>query len=81
MAESSGALSPVEASQQTLQTRIHHLSESMKLAFIKNVYGGMLLSVGGILSLILGAGFKGASEENQDCRGCSKALPFRLGWC
>ncbi|KAK4897644.1 hypothetical protein LTR27_004790 [Elasticomyces elasticus] len=79
MAESSGALSPVEASQQTLQTGIHHLSESIELAFIKNVYGGMLLSAGGMLSLILGAGFKGASEENPGLQRLLQGSAFPIG--
>ena len=79
MPSASGAFSPLEATQETLQTGIHHLSEATELTFIKNVYGGLLLSAGGLLSLILGAGFEGAAEANPGLQRLLQGAAFPVG--
>ena len=48
---SSGGLPPSEAAKETLEIGEHHLSETTELAFLKNIYGGLLISAGGKLSL------------------------------
>ncbi|GAB1735034.1 hypothetical protein NU219Hw_g104t1 [Hortaea werneckii] len=53
----SGGLTPEDAAIETLQTGLHHLCETVELAFLKNVYGGLLLSAGGLLALVLATGF------------------------
>ena len=76
---SSGGLSPEEAAHETLETGLHHLSESIELAFLKNVWGGMLLSAGGLLALILATGFPGASENNPGLERLLQGLAFPIG--
>ncbi|KAI7341674.1 Formate/nitrite transporter [Hortaea werneckii] len=53
----SGGLTPEDAAIETLQIGMHHLCETVELAFLKNVYGGLLLSAGGLLALVLATGF------------------------
>jgi len=52
----SGALSPSEATRETYETGLHHLREALFLTFFKSLYGGLLLSAGGILSLRIAGG-------------------------
>ncbi|KAI6867816.1 Formate/nitrite transporter [Hortaea werneckii] len=54
---SSGGLTPEDAAVETLRIGMHHLCETVELAFLKNVYGGLLLSAGGLLALVLATGF------------------------
>jgi len=76
----SGSLSPLQAAQQTLQTGIHHLSESWELTILKNLYGGLLLSAGGLLSLVLGAGFSGIEEQgNPGIQRLMQGIAFPVG--
>lgn len=65
MAPQSGTLPPPEASEAVLQTGIHHLSEPLVVTFIQNIYGALLLSAGGLLSITVGAGFAGFQEQNN----------------
>lgn len=53
----SGGLTPEDAAIETLEIGLHHLCETVELAFLKNVYGGLLLSAGGLLALVLATGF------------------------
>ncbi|RMX91408.1 hypothetical protein D0867_14977, partial [Hortaea werneckii] len=53
----SGGLTPEDAAIETLEIGMHHLCETVELAFLKNVYGGLLLSAGGLLALVLATGF------------------------
>ncbi|KAI6947397.1 Formate/nitrite transporter [Hortaea werneckii] len=53
----SGGLTPEDAAIETLHIGLHHLCETVELAFLKNVYGGLLLSAGGLLALVLATGF------------------------
>ncbi|KAI6890077.1 hypothetical protein KC325_g246 [Hortaea werneckii] len=53
----SGGLTPEDAAIETLHIGMHHLCETVELAFLKNVYGGLLLSAGGLLALVLATGF------------------------
>lgn len=60
----SGALSPLEAAQGTYKTGLRHLNEPSQLAFVKNVYGGSLLSSGGMLALTASVGASVLQESN-----------------
>lgn len=53
-----------EAAQGTYKTGLHHLNESSQLAFVKNVYGGSLLSSGGMLALTASVGASVLQESN-----------------
>lgn len=65
MAPQTGALIPPEASEAVLSTGIHHLREPLTVTFIQNIYGALLLSAGGLLSITVGAGFAGIQEQNN----------------
>lgn len=74
-------MSPEEAAEETLETGLHHLSETMELAFLKNVYGGLLLSAGGLLALILACGFPQLTDSNEGLmRVYSKAAHSQSDW-
>ena len=60
----SGALSPLEAAQGTYKTGFHHLNEPSQLAFVKNVYGGSLLSSSSMLALTASVGASVLQESN-----------------
>ncbi|KAK5104061.1 hypothetical protein LTS08_001945 [Lithohypha guttulata] len=79
MPSATGALSPVEAAQATLDTGVQHLSEPILLAFVKNVYGALLLSAGSLLAQILSTGIPGVSEENPGFQRLLQGLAFPLG--
>lgn len=52
----SGSLSPPSATREVYQTGLRHLHEAIPLTFIKSLYGGLLLSAGGLLSLSIAGG-------------------------
>ena len=52
----SGSLSPPDATKETYKTGLKHLHEPIMLTFLKSMYGGMLLSAGGLLSLTIVGG-------------------------
>ena len=79
MPSATGALSPVEAAQATLETGSQHLSEPMLLAFVKNVYGALLLSAGSLLAQLLSTGIPGISEENPGIQRLLLGFSFPLG--
>ncbi|KAI9679718.1 MAG: hypothetical protein M1822_007324 [Bathelium mastoideum] len=79
MSAAAGALSPVDAAQETLQTGIHHLSESLELILIKNIFGGLLLSAAGLLSLTLATGFSGLAEDNPGMTRLLQGATFPIG--
>ena len=60
----SGALSPLEATQETYETGLHHLNKPSQLVFVKNAYGGSLLSLGGMPALTASAETPGLQELN-----------------
>ena len=72
-------LSPLDASQETLQTGIHHLDEGLELTLLKNIYGGLLLSAGGLISVVLGAGFPGMAEGNPGIERLAQGFVFPIG--
>ena len=76
---STGALSPEDTAAETLETGIHHLSESVTLCFLKNIYGGLLLSAGGLLSLTLATGFPQYSDSNPGLTRLLQGSTFPIG--
>jgi formate/nitrite transporter FocA (FNT family) len=76
---STGALSPRKAAENTLETGVHHLEEDLQLTFLKNVYGALLVSAGGLLSLTLVTGTPGLSESNPGLPRILQGLAFPIG--
>jgi len=76
---SSGALPPPKAAADVLETGKHHLAESLQLTFLKNVYGGLLLSAGGLLSLTLATGTPSATESNPGIARLLQGAAFPIG--
>lgn len=52
----SGSLKPKEAAEESYEVGLAHLQESFLLTFIKSIYGGLLMSAGGLLSLTIAGG-------------------------
>jgi len=75
----SGALSPVEAAQETLETAVHHLNEPSQLALLKNIYGGLLLSMGGIAATVASGGCPSLANSNPGLPRILNGLIFPLG--
>lgn len=59
-----GTLTPQEASKATYNAGMHHLYEPSQLRFVKNVYGGLLIGFGGLLSDIASEGCPGLKASN-----------------
>lgn len=76
---SSGALSPQKAAEDTLEIGKHHLSEALQLTFLKSIYGGLLLSAGGVLSLILVTGTPTLTESNPGIARVLQGITFPVG--
>ncbi|KAI5275915.1 Formate/nitrite transporter [Aureobasidium subglaciale] len=76
---STGALSPQKAAEETLETGVHHLEEDLQLTFLKNVYGALLVSAGGLLSLTITTGTPGLSEHNPGLPRILQGLTFPIG--
>lgn len=76
---SSGGLTPEDAAIETLQTGLHHLCESVELAFLKNVYGGLLLSSGGLMALVLATGFPEYTDNNPGLMRLLQGSAFPVG--
>ena len=76
---SSGALPPAKAAQDTLKTGIHHLTEDLQLAFLKNIYVALLLSAGGLLSLILETGCPSLTKSNPGLGNFLQGITFPIG--
>ena len=74
-----GALSPVEAAHATLSTGLEHLSEPILLAFVKNIYGALLISAGSLLANILGAGIPSIANSNPGIQRLIQGSAFPLG--
>lgn len=79
MPETSGALSPSEAAESVRQEAINNLQQPTLNIFIQNVYGALLLSSGGLLSIILGAGFPEFTEQNPGLQRLLQGSAFPLG--
>lgn len=79
MPSSTGALPPHEAAEVVLQNGIEHLEEPLLVTVIQNIYGALLLSAGGLLSLVLGAGFPEFTEENPGLQRLLQGAAFPLG--
>lgn len=75
----SGSLSPDETAEETLETGLHHLAETTELSFLKNVYGGLLLSAGGLLALVLATGFPTITDENPGFARLLQGATFPIG--
>jgi len=76
---SSGALPPPAAAKETLETGEHHLSEGLRLCFFKNIYGGLLLSAGGLLSMTLAMGMPRVTEGNPGLKRTLQGITFPVG--
>jgi len=76
---SSGTLPPTQAAQGVLDTGYHHLSEAAQLTFFKNIFGGLLLSAGGLLALILATGSPGLTEANPGLAQLLQGMSFPIG--
>ena len=74
-----GALSPEEMVYEVLETGIHHLSETSELSFLKNLYGGMIISAGGLLALLMYTGFPQATAENPGFKFLLEGAAFPVG--
>lgn len=72
----SGSLSPKEATEESRDVGLKHLNESFFLTFIKSIYGGMLLSAGGILSLTIAGG---APELSPGIQRLLQGMTFPVG--
>ncbi|GAB7359855.1 hypothetical protein MBLNU230_g7383t1 [Neophaeotheca triangularis] len=76
---STGALSPIDAAEETLQLGLHHLTETSALCLLKNIYGAMLLSAAGLTCLTLSTGFPAPSASNPALPHLLQGLTFPLG--
>lgn len=80
MPSSTGALPPNEAALAVLDIGTHHLHEPLVTTFIQNVYGALLLSAGGLFSIVLGAGFAGLSNNgNPGVQRLMQGIAFPFG--
>ncbi|KAK3690619.1 hypothetical protein LTR37_019063 [Vermiconidia calcicola] len=70
---------PQKAAEDTLDVGKHHLAESTQLTFVKNIYGALLLSAGGLLSLILETGSPSLSASNPGLGQLLRGLGFPSG--
>lgn len=76
---STGAKPPVKAAEDTLETGVHHLDEDLQLTFLKNIYGALLLSAGGILSLIIETGCPALVKANPGMGNILQGITFPIG--
>lgn len=76
---SSGALSPLDATHSLHRVGLHHLFEPAQLTFLKNLYGGILFSLGGHFSLIAAAGSPGLAESNPGLVRLLQGATFPVG--
>ena len=76
---STGALSAREASIRVLQTGLEHLAEPQIKTFIQNVYGALLLSSGGLFSILLGGGVRALSDDNVGIERLLHGVAFPFG--
>lgn len=76
---SSGALPPQKAAEDTLETGSHHLNEALQLTILKNIYGGLVLSAGGLLSLVLVTGMPTLTKSNPGAAHLVQGLTFPVG--
>ena len=67
-----------EAARGTYKTGLHHLNESSQLTFVRNVYGGSLLSSGGMLALTPSVGASVLQESNPRIPRVLQGLLFQL---
>lgn len=79
MPPSTGSLPPKEAAIAVLQTGLEHLSEDQVTTFIKNVYGALLLSSGGLFSILLGGGVQDLSPDNAGVERLLHGVAFPFG--
>lgn len=79
MPPSTGSLPPKEAAIAVLQTGLEHLSEDQLTTFIKNVYGALLLSSGGLFSILLGGGVHDLSPDNAGVERLLHGVAFPFG--
>ena len=75
----SGALSPLEATQETYETGLHHPNKPSQLVFVKNVYRGSLLSLGGMLAPTASAETPGLQEMNPGIPRVLQGATFPIG--
>lgn len=72
----SGSLTPKEATEESFKVGLEHLQESFLLTFIKSIYGGLLLSAGGLLSLSIAGG---APDISPGMERLLQGLTFPVG--
>ena len=76
---SSGALSPLDTTHDLYQTGLHHLYEPTHLTLLKNIYGGLLFSFGGLFSLISATGCPGLKNSNPGLVRLLQGATFPFG--
>ena len=54
----------MDAAELLYQNGLHHLSEPTQLTFLKNIYGALLFSFAGHISIIAAAGLSGLEQRN-----------------
>ncbi|KAK4496472.1 hypothetical protein PRZ48_012452 [Zasmidium cellare] len=79
MAPSTGTLPPHEAAQAVLRNGYEHLTEPMLRTFAQNIYGALLLSAGGLLAILVGAGFPAIQEDNPGIQRLLQGAAFPVG--
>ncbi|KAI5364912.1 Putative formate/nitrite transporter, aquaporin [Septoria linicola] len=79
MPPSTGTLPPHEAAIAVLHTGIEHLSNPLTTTFIQNVYGALLLSSGGLFSILLGGGVAGLDPDNAGIERLLHGVAFPFG--
>lgn len=75
----SGALTPLDAAEFLYQNGLHHLSEPAQLTFLKNIYGALLLSLAGHISLIAANGLPGLAQNNPSIPKIVQGALFPIG--
>lgn len=72
-------LTPAVATRALLDLGTEHLHTSLQLTFLKGIYGGLLLSIGGLLSLILATGVPTLTSSNPGLQRLFQGLLFPIG--
>lgn len=72
-------LTPASAARTTLTTGLHHLSEPLSQALVKNLMGSLLLSAGSLLAQILSHGFPTATASNPGLQRLLSGAAFPVG--
>ena len=75
----SGALNPSDATDELYENGLHHLFQATHIISLKNIYGGLLLGLAGLFSLIASAGCPGLEESNPGIARLLQGITFPAG--